>query len=157
MIPPGAAKFIFGDSEAQCNRLLTLVRQGRKTATCAALEDFEKAGKDLPIVGLQEVVMNWDGTPALVIETTSVKVVRFCDVDESFARAEGEDEKLRVWQFNHQEYLQRNGGFDPEMMIVCQRFRFVRNLQRSFIRSVFSQFLPQSRTEFSDNSEAGFL
>ena len=126
----GATKFIFGDYEAQCNRLLELVRQGRKTATCAALQDFESAALDLPIVGHQEVVLNWDGTPALVIETTSVKIVRFCDVDASFARAEGEDEKLLVWQFNRQEYFKRNGGFNPKMMIVCQQFKLVKNLQK---------------------------
>jgi len=132
----GTTKFIFGDYEAQCNRLLKLVRQGRKTATCAALQDFESAGLDLPIVGLQEVALNWDGTPALIIETTSVKVVRFCDVDASFAKAEGEGENLQVWQFNHQEYLKRNGGFNPEMMLVCQRFKLVKNLQKKSSRSV---------------------
>lgn len=132
----GATKFIFGDYEAQCNRLLALVRQGRKTATCAALDDFESSGQDLPVVGLEEVVVNWDGTPALIIETTSVKVVRFCDVDEDFALAEGENEKLHVWQFNHQEYFKRNGGFNPEMMVVCQRFKLVKNLQKGYIRSI---------------------
>lgn len=132
----GATKFIFGDYEAQCNRLLELVRQGRKTATCAALDEFEAAAVDLPIVGLHEVALNWDGTPALVIETTSVKVVRFCDVDEHFARAEGENEKLQVWQFNHREYLQRNGGFNPEMMLVCQRFKLVKNLQKGYTSSI---------------------
>jgi len=132
----GATKFILGDYEAQCNRLLDLVRQGRKTATCAPLDEFESGSVDLPIVGLHEVLLNWDGTPALVIETTSVEIVRFCDVDESFARAEGENEKLPVWQFNHQEYLKRNGGFNPEMMLVCQRFKLVKNLQKGYIRSI---------------------
>ncbi len=132
----GANKFILGDYEAQCNRLLALVRQGRKTATCAALDDFESAGQDLPIVGLEEVVLNWDGTPALVIETTSVKVVRFCDVDEDFALAEGENEKLQVWQFNRQEYFKRNGGFNWNMMLVCQRFKLVKNLQKGYIKSI---------------------
>jgi len=132
----GATKFILGDYEAQCNRLLELVRQGRKTATCAALDEFETAEVDLPIVGLHEVILNWDGTPALVVETTSVNIVRFCDVDSSFARAEGENEKLLVWQFNHKEYFERNGGFNPEMMLVCQRFKLVKNLQKGYIRSI---------------------
>ena len=35
---PGAGTFKFGDSAALCQHLIAHVRQGRKTATCAAQE-----------------------------------------------------------------------------------------------------------------------
>jgi uncharacterized protein YhfF len=119
------ASFTFGDSEPLCDRLLALVRSGKKTATCAALRDFDAGDETMPSVGRRDTALNWDGTPALIIETVEVLRRRFCDVDESFALAEGENEDLQGWREDHKAYFQRNGGFDPEMMLVCERFRLI--------------------------------
>jgi hypothetical protein len=32
---------------------------------------------------------------------------------------------LSGWRRDHQAYFERNGGFDPEMLLVCERFRLV--------------------------------
>lgn len=120
----GAESFTFGDSEALCDHLLTLVREGRKTATCSALRDID-AGEAMPVVGRRDVALNWDGTPALVIETVSVEQKRFLDVDADFALAEGESDTLEAWRADHRAYFERNGGFDPEMILVCERFSLV--------------------------------
>jgi uncharacterized protein YhfF len=117
--------FTFGDSEALCNELLGLVRAGRKTATCEALRVFESGREAMPVVGRRDVALNWDGSPALIIETVALTTMRFCDVDESFALAEGENETLDGWRRDHRRYFERNGGFDPEMMLVCERFKLV--------------------------------
>ena len=69
--------------------------------------------------------MNWDGTPALAIETTEVSIVRFCDVDEMFALAEGENDTLEGWQVDHRAFFERNGGFDLGMKLVCERFQLI--------------------------------
>lgn len=79
----------------------------------------------MPIIGRRDLALNWDGTPALAIETLSIAVVRFCDVEESFALAEGENETLQGWRQDHQNYFERNGGFDPEMRLVCERFKLI--------------------------------
>jgi uncharacterized protein YhfF len=117
--------FTFGDSEELCNELLRLVRLGKKTATCAALREFHRDGEALPVVGRRDIALNWDGTPALMIETLEVVQMRFCDVDESFALAEGENEDLEGWRRDHRRYFERNGGFDDDMMVVCERFKLV--------------------------------
>lgn len=117
--------FTFGDNEELCNYLLRLVRTGKKTATCGALRDFESEGDAMPVVGRQDIALNWDGTPALIIETLEVTQMRFCDVDESFALAEGENDDLEGWRRDHQAYFERNGGFDNEMVLVCERFKLV--------------------------------
>jgi len=121
--------FTFGDSEALCNELLELVRSGRKTATCEALREFQSGSVATPVVGRRDVALNWDGSPALIIETLSVTTARFCDVDESFALAEGENDSLDGWRRDHQRYFERNGGFDPEMMLVCERFKLIRDFE----------------------------
>ena len=124
---PGAAPFVFGDSRALCDALLALVRTGRKTATCGALRDFRDGGDPLPVVGRRDVAMDWDGRPALVVETTEVSVRRFEDVDEAFAMAEGA-ESLADWRQGHEAFLARNGGFDPAMELLCERFSMVEDL-----------------------------
>jgi uncharacterized protein YhfF len=115
--------FKFGDSRALCDELLALVRQGAKTATCGALRDFE-AGEPMPQVGRRDVALDWDGKPALLIETVEVTIRRFHDVPEDFALAEGEGD-FDSWKQGHIAFFTRNGGFDPDMMLVCERFKLV--------------------------------
>lgn len=129
---PDAKTFTFGDSRDLCDRLLELVRAGKKTATCGALRDFGEGrfedGKEaFPIVGRRDIALNWDGSPALVIETVEVTVRRFCDVDADFALSEGEDDTLEGWQTGHRAYFERNGGWSPEMELVCERFKLIRD------------------------------
>ena len=124
---PGAVTFTFGDNRALCDELLMLVRSGAKRATCGALRDFE-AGESIPVVGRRDIALNWDGVPALVIETVEVTIRRFCDVDADFALAEGEDETLEGWRNGHRRYFERNGGWSEEMELVCERFRLVEDL-----------------------------
>lgn len=122
---PQAETFTFGDSRRLCDALLKLVRNGQKRATCGALRDFAEGGEPMPDVGRQDISLDWDGQPALVIETIEVTIRRFCEVDESFALAEGENTSLAGWQDDHRAYFERNGGFDPDMKLVCERFRLV--------------------------------
>ncbi|PHP26997.1 ASCH domain-containing protein [Limimaricola cinnabarinus] len=121
---PGLESFRFGDGPEMSAELIALVRSGAKTATCGALRDI-KAGEPMPVVGRRDVALNWDGSPALMIETTEVTQRRFCDMDADFALAEGENETLEGWQADHRRYFERNGGWEPEMMLVCERFRLV--------------------------------
>ena len=122
---PNSTTFKFGDSEPLCNLLLNLVRKGKKTATCGALRDFESGGEDMPVVGRKDIALNWDDSPALVIETVEVTHQRFCDVKEGFALKEGENDDLEGWREDHRQYFERNGGFDNEMMLVCERFKLI--------------------------------
>ncbi len=117
--------FKFGDNEELCNWLLQLVRSGQKTTTCEALRVFGSDGIPMAVVGRRDTALNWDNTPALIIETLEVNQMRFCDVDECFALAEGENNSLEGWRHDHQQYFERNGGFDSEMMLVCERFKLV--------------------------------
>ncbi|AQS49302.1 ASCH domain-containing protein [Thioclava nitratireducens] len=128
-MPNTPITFTFGDSRELCDQLLTLIRQGKKTATCGALTYFTEGGEDMPVVGRRDIALDWDGKPAVMIETVEVTIRRFCDVDEDFALAEGENETLEGWRRDHQAYFERNGGFNPEMELVCERFRLIEDYQ----------------------------
>ncbi|WP_269585270.1 ASCH domain-containing protein [Roseibium sp. Sym1] len=126
---PDAEIFKFGDSEELSDQLIALVRSGRKTATCGALRDFGEGGETMPVAGRRDIALSWDGSPALVIETLEVTVTRYCDVTEDFALAEGENDDLSGWRRDHKAFFERNGGFAPDMELVCERFRLVEDLQ----------------------------
>lgn len=121
---PDADTFRFGDSEALCNEILVLVRSGRKTATCEAMEVYE--GDDvMPRVGRRDIALNWDGTPAVMLETVEVTQRKFSEMDEEFVAAQGEFRDLWHWRKGYTAYFKRNGLFKPHMMLMCERFRLI--------------------------------
>lgn len=124
-----AVAFSFGDSPALADELLALVISGKKTATCGALRDYGGA-EPVPVVGRRDVVLDGKGRRAAVIETVEAVHRRFDEVDAAFARDEGEgDLSYEYWRQAHEAYFARNGGFSPDMILVCERFRLVEVFQ----------------------------
>jgi uncharacterized protein YhfF len=119
-----AQSFAFGDSPELADELLALVLAGRKTATCGALRDYPEGDAAMPVVGRRDIVLDGRGEPAAVIETLEVTIQRFDAVDGLFAVEEGEG-TYEEWRAAHEAYFGRNGGFSPDMMLVCERFRLV--------------------------------
>jgi len=118
---PGADTFHFGDSAALSDELLALVRSGRKRATCTHMAELE-AGAMRPTVGRRDIALNFDGTPALVIETREVVETTFRDMTEAMALAEGENETLDGWRRDHEAYYRRHGVFSEDMPLIWERF-----------------------------------
>ncbi len=124
-----ANTFSFGDSPEMADELLALVLAGTKTASCGALRDFPEGSAARPRVGRRDVVLDGQGRRVAVIETVEVTVRRFDEVDEKFAFEEGEGSRtLAQWRENHRAYFQRNGGFSPDMELLCERFRLIEAL-----------------------------
>jgi uncharacterized protein YhfF len=126
-LPPqyaNAITFSFGDSPELNDELLGLVLAGKKTATCGALRDYGPGKEAMPVVGRRDVVLNRAGEPAAVIETLSIEVKRFEDVEPSFTDREGEGD-YAAWRAGHEAYFARNGGFAPDMELVCERFKLI--------------------------------
>ena len=113
--------FAFGDGPKMADELLGFVLAGAKTATCWSVRDGQQTE-----VGKRMVVKDGAGRPRAVIETVSLEQARFDEVPWSFASAEGEgDACLEDWRAGHRAYFTRNGGFAPDMMLWCERFRLV--------------------------------
>ena len=127
ILPPhyaNAIQFSFGDSPELADDLLALVLAGKKTATCGALRDYGPGKEPLPQVGRRDIVRNGAGEPACVIETRSVEIRRFDQIEPGFSDREGEGD-YAAWRREHEAYFARNGGFSPDMEIVCETFRLV--------------------------------
>lgn len=120
-----------GDSPELSAELVGLVLSGRKTGTSSLLRAYECEGEPLPEGGEIAVLLDADGRPVAVLETTEVSIVPFEEVSEAFARSEGEgDLSLRHWRDEHWRFFgrecQRYGlAADRQMLVVCERFRVV--------------------------------
>ncbi len=125
---PGAGTFKLGHNAKTSAKLIALVRSKVKHAECAALAEFGGDPTTMPKVGRCDIIANWDGTPAVVIKTTSVKTLPFNEVTLRMAMAEGEHETLPDWRKAREAHFARNGGFDPEMKLVFEFFEVVENL-----------------------------
>ena len=119
--------FQFGDSPELADELLALVLSGAKTATCGAMRDFNDK-EPAPTVG-RRVVLDGQGRPACVIETVSVVIQRFDQVDEAFAVAEGKA-RMKRGATGNIAYFERNGGYRPDMLLARERFRVVEVFER---------------------------
>ncbi|MEO0823284.1 MAG: ASCH domain-containing protein, partial [Pseudomonadota bacterium] len=138
----GAHRFAFGDTPALADELLARVLAGVKTATCGARRQFGPGREPLPEVGRRDVVLDGAGRPAAVIETTEVVLRRYCEVPAGFTLAEGEGD-FADWDRGHRNYFARTGGFDPEMEVVCERFRLVETLARPGVETpILEGWLP---------------
>ncbi len=112
----------FGDGPELADRLLALVLEGKKTATCWAAAEGLKGAE----VGKPWAVKDGAGVVRCVLETTELTQRRFDEMDAQFAFDEGEDDRtLPAWRAAHERYFTRNGGFAPDMLLNCERFRLV--------------------------------
>lgn len=121
----------WGDFPEMADELGALISAGTKTATCSALWEYKAEGEALPEVGTKTIVLDGNGDPLCIIETTQVEVRPFDEVDERFAYEEGEgDRSLEYWREAHWRFFSRtlpNIGKEPapDMPLVCERFRVV--------------------------------
>jgi len=127
VVPPPA--WSFGDSPELADELLTLVLDGVKTGTAAAVWEYEAADEPLPRKGDLSIVLDGAGEPRVLIRTTQVETVPFDAVSAEHAAAEGEgDRSLEDWRAGHERYWRRTLAqigreFDPSMPVVCERFK----------------------------------
>ena len=127
--PP--AVFHFCDNEADADLCASLVAEGRKRATAASVAELELEGIPLPRPGDLAVVSDWHGEAKAIVRTVSVEIRAFGEVDEEFAREEGEgDLTLDWWRSAHRAYYRRvldgtGAVVDDALAIVCERFELV--------------------------------
>jgi len=113
--------FAFGDGPRLANELLALVLRGVKTATCSTEDE-----PNMSTPGERWIVLDGQGQPRCVIETTEITFRRYGEVDAAFAHDEGEgDRSLAYWRSAHRQYFGRLGRFSEDMMLMCERFRLV--------------------------------
>jgi uncharacterized protein YhfF len=121
----------FGDHPQLADELGQLVLSGIKTGTCAAVWDYEFEGQPFQQPGDVWIVLDGKGAPMCITETTEVTFRRYNEVDEEFARSEGEgDLSLQYWREAHKNFGTRilpklGKEFTEDMPLVCERFKVI--------------------------------
>jgi uncharacterized protein YhfF len=121
----------FGDNPELADELLKLVLMGKKTGTATLVIELEREGEKMPEVGDYNIVLDGKGKPAAIIQTTSVEIKPFNEVEEAFAYSEGEDDHtLKSWRREHWKYWTRVGqklGFamKEDLLVICENFKLV--------------------------------
>ena len=119
----------WGDRPVLADELGTLIVQGTKTATCSALWEWEAEGNPIPQEGLITITLGGRGEPLCIVETVEVTIRKYNEVNDDFAREEGEgDLSLNYWREAHRNYFSRvlkkiGKDFSEDMPLVCERFR----------------------------------
>jgi uncharacterized protein YhfF len=101
-------------------RLVDAVLAGRKTATTGLAESDEPEDKP----GARYALLGYDDERVGVVEVTEAQVVRASEVDEQFAREEGEGfETVEQWRLAHERFFER--PIEPDTPVEAVRFRLV--------------------------------
>lgn len=113
------------------DKLVSLVMQGIKTATCSAYDLYRINNEKLPQVGDYSVILNSNDEAMCIIRTTKVYVTDFDQVSEEHAYKEGEgDRSLKYWRIVHEDFLRSeltpvNIPFSNKTKVVCEEFEVV--------------------------------
>lgn len=115
--------FAFGNTPEMNDQLLDLVLKGKKRATSWAAKWGREDGGQ---ISERSVILDSQGNKRVIIETVEVKKIPFLQVDESFARAEGEEDlSLDYWRAEHERFFRSEGTFEPDMEVYCERFKVI--------------------------------
>lgn len=121
----------FGANETQAKELAELVKAEDKTATSSLYLLYEMDDEPLPEVGEYNIITDWNGAAEVITKTTRVNIIPFNQVDETFARKEGEgDKSLDDWRKTHVEFFDNelvamDKTFQEDMYVVCEEFQVV--------------------------------
>jgi uncharacterized protein YhfF len=119
----------YGNESEMADLLGALVRDGVKRATTSLLSWYEEDEdpEPMPKVGHLTVVLDGRDDPICVIRTTKVEVRLFGEVDEAFARVEGEgDGSLAYWRHAHIGYFASEGcPVDDDTPVVLNSFELI--------------------------------
>jgi len=122
---PGAGAWQMGDSPELASKLANLIKKGIKTASCGSFTSYQQE-ESAPRIGSYNIILDGQNVPVCVIRLVSLQLVRFCDINEEFARKEGEgDLSLEYWKKEHQRFFIREGHFSEDMELIAEEFEVV--------------------------------
>lgn len=122
---PGAGTWQMGDSPELASELANLIKKGIKTASCGSFASYQQE-ESAPRIGSYNIILDGQNVPVCVIRLVSLQLVRFCDINEEFARKKGEgDLSLEYWKKEHQRFFIREGHFSEDMELIAEEFEVV--------------------------------
>lgn len=121
----------FGNRPEMADALGELVRAGIKTATASLGWWYEQEGEPTPQVGDYNVILDGQGRPMCIIQTTELSMQAFDEVDPDHAYQEGEGDRSLAhwrevhWRFFSEECQELGREPDEKMPVLCEKFTLV--------------------------------
>ena len=116
----------FGAGPEEADELLALVLDGTKTATSSAQRDYADGEERQPEEGDLSIITDGQGRPRALIQTTSVRIVPFGEVDAAHAAAEGEgDLSVEHWRQVHRRFFEASADGAPvtdDLPVILEQF-----------------------------------
>ena len=130
--PETYSAWSFGNTPEMADSLGDLALKGIKSATTSLAWIYEKfPDEKMPVVGEYSIILDSAKQPLCIVKTSSVTTRKFSEIDEEYARTEGEgDGSLKYWKDVHWRYflgecklVEREPHED--MPVVCEIFEVV--------------------------------
>jgi uncharacterized protein YhfF len=130
--PETYSAWAFGNTPEMADNLGHLVLRGNKRATTSLAWIYEKFPEEkMPVVNEFGIILNSLKEPLCIIKTISVTKRAFREIDEDYARTEGEgDGSLRHWKEVHWKFFLEECKLvgrepDEDMPVICEVFKVV--------------------------------
>ena len=119
----------FSTMKDEANESATLVQQGDKHTRSSLHALYEYEEKELPKVDDLSIVTDYEKNPVAIIQTTDVFVKPFNEIDESYARLDG-NKSLETWKKLYKERFEQDVKqskieFNENSLIVCEIFKTI--------------------------------
>ena len=116
----------FGNTPEMADKLVNLVLEGKKTATCSLLRAYQGYEDEIPIVGVYSLICDGREKPMCVVFYTDTFICKFNETSERHAYEEGEgDRTLDYWKKTHFDFFTSYGDFHEDENLLCERFKVV--------------------------------
>jgi uncharacterized protein YhfF len=117
----------FGNPGKSRETLVNWVFSGTKQATAGLLKEYQLEGEHLETVGERLGILDNDGKMVAVVEATRVELLRFADVPDEFALAEGEgDLNAQDFRDSHLKFWSAAGDeVTDDTMVVTLYFKLI--------------------------------
>lgn len=122
-------KFKFGSTADEIDDLANKVLQGEKTSTSSLLDLYSIKQKKFSKLGEYVSILDSTNQEVALIRILKMEIIKFKDIPESFAIAEG-DGSLENWRTIHKKhYSNQLSGIGKELTedteLVCEWFNLI--------------------------------
>ncbi|MGI9232584.1 MAG: ASCH domain-containing protein [Woeseiaceae bacterium] len=95
-----------GADETSTRNILEHIRSGQKTGTVSVPWAIERSGQPVPRTGDAIILINFDGTPAVLIRITAIEEVPYGEITEHHTALDGPRVRaLEIWKPLHLGYF----------------------------------------------------
>jgi len=120
----------FGTPGVSRATLVDMVINGNKRATAGLITEYETEGEPLEHIGERLGILDNDDKMVVIVEVTDIEKLRFADVPDRFALAEGEgDLNGQDFRRSHKKYWESVGEkITDDTLVVTVYFDLVKKL-----------------------------